>query len=337
MLDKLASFRGKVENEIKSCLIGGGSPVFGLEAMNAYHMGFGDNRGNPISSSKGKYMRSIFCMAICAGLGGDPDKAVPAAASLELAHRTSLIFDDIQDAGKERNGQPTMWTVWGIDQAINAGLALSCHARLAVHRGIERGIPPETALRILYVLENAVLDLCQGQFLDISFQETVSVGREDYFRMVRGKTGALFGAACEVGAICAGAGDKRAALAREFGISMGIAFQIHDDYLGIWGDEGTVGKTANDLTEKKRSLPVVLALEKYPAKMGGWLNLPTLPVGMDKRIKFWMEKVGIKVKTRDMAVEHMITAREKLKELGLDEKWYNELARNLTFVVERAK
>jgi geranylgeranyl diphosphate synthase type I len=330
-----AIFRQMVEEEIRSRLVGGRSPLFGLEAMNAYHMGLADQQGNVRDSVKGKYMRSIFCLALCAGLGGDPQKAVPAAASLELVHRTSLIFDDIQDQGIERNGQPTMWEIWGVNQAINAGLELSSHARLAAQRGIETGILPEKALRILNVLENAVINLCEGQFLDLSFQDTVNVTEEDYFRMVRGKTGALFGAACEVGAICADANSSVAERARDFGIRMGVAFQAHDDYLGIWGDEAKVGKTANDLTEKKRSLPVVVALQKSPRQMRNWLKLSKIPPDLAGTIRYWMEDMGIQKATRTIVEDLASRAREPLNEMGLDPACYNEIDKFLSYAVER--
>ncbi|GAJ01988.1 unnamed protein product, partial [marine sediment metagenome] len=156
----LDGFRSRVEEELREILVKGSTPLLGLNTMNAYHMGFCDREGNPSNSSKGKYLRPLFCLSMCAGLGGDPEQAIPAAAALELTHRTSLIFDDIQDKGKERNNQPTVWATWGADQAINAGLALSCHARLALHRLTIRNVPSEKVLGIQSVLENAVIDLC---------------------------------------------------------------------------------------------------------------------------------------------------------------------------------
>lgn len=330
-------FRQKVEQEIRSLLVEGSTPLFGLDTMGAYHMGMADQKGNLRDDGKGKYLRPLFCLAICAGLGGDPDKAIPAAASLEMAHRTSLIFDDIQDAGRERNGQPTVWSIWGVNQAINAGLALSCHARLAAQKGSACGISPETTLRILSVLENAVIHLLQGQYLDLSFGETVNLAIGDYLRMVEGKTGALFGAACEVGALCAGVEPDRVKLAREFGIAMGMAFQIQDDYLGIWGDEAKVGKTANDLTEKKRSLPVVLALQSYPTLMGHYFKRLDAEPDVVDTIRSWMESRGIDTKTREMAIDFVTTASNKLRELHLDSQWYHEINQLLGFVVERSK
>jgi len=334
-MQDLAGMRQKVEQEIRALLTGGSTPLFGLDAMNLYHLGFADCEGKLLDASKGKYLRPLFCLAITAGLNGDVEKALPAAASLELAHRTSLIFDDIQDVGKERNGQPTMWMVWGENQAINAGLALSCCARLAVQRGEARGVHPVTMLRTLNVLESAVIDLCRGQYLDISFMERMDVTVEDYLRMIRGKTGALFGAACEVGAICAGRVLDKATLAREFGLHMGMAFQMQDDYLGIWGDEVEVGKTANDLTEKKRSLPVVLALQKDPELMGCWLQIKDVMPDDVETIKAWMENKGIHTATQQMAMDQVVAAREELRELELSPEWYHEINQFLAFVVDR--
>ncbi len=331
----LEIFKKKVEDEIRLLLTGGRSPLFGLEAMNAYHMGLADQQGNLQSSAKGKYLRPLFCLGMCGGLGGDIEKAVPAAASLEIIHRTSLIFDDIQDVGKERNGQPAVWTLWGANQAINAGLELSCHARLAAHRCIERGVLPETTIRILNVLENAVIDLCRGQYLDISFKETVNVTVEDYLRMVRGKTAALFRTACEVGAICAGADAHVQEIAKEFGNDMGIAFQIHDDGLGIWGDENQVGKTANDLQEKKRTLPVVLALQSHPQGMRNWLKAPEITSVDAATIKRWMTNVGILGEVTNIEDQYIQAAGKLLAALSLQPEWTGQFEQLISFLTER--
>lgn len=337
MLEDLASFRAAVENEIKSCLGLPRSPLFGLDTMNAYHMGFADQNGELRDASKGKYLRPLFCLAICAGLGADPAKAIPAAASLEIAHRTSLIFDDIQDAGQERNGQPTVWAIWGANQAINAGLALSSQARLVAQKGSACGLSPETTLRILSVLENAVIHLLQGQYLDISFGERVNLTIGDYLGMVEGKTGALFGAAGEVGALCAGADLGSLAVARELGLNMGIAFQIWDDYLGIWGEEEVVGKTANDLTEKKRSFPVILALEQHPRHMTHWLRMKTITTEEAKTLRFWMTNRHIDDLTRAKALEYVTRSRDLLKTLNLSPEWYELVDQFLSQFVDRQK
>ncbi len=352
----LDEYRPKVETELKLCLRIPSTPLLGLDTMIAYHMGFCDRDGNPSSVSKGKYLRPLFCLAMCAGLGGDPEQAVPAAAALELVHRSSLIFDDIQDKGEERNNQPAVWAIWGADQAINAGLALSCYARLALHGLTLRNVPNGKVLGILSVLENAVIDLCHGQHMDISFVDSLTVSVEDYLRMVRGKTGALFATSCAVGAMLATPEQDKVpappgipegskfrymrsnptiSTAWEFGLNMGVAFQIHDDYLGIWGDEASVGKTANDLLEKKRSLPVVLALQAYPDQMGRWLNVDTITPELAGTIRFWMGNRGIPEKALEIEGAFIKHAQKNLTALSLSKEWQDQFEEVLSFLSER--
>ena len=370
MLGEIDGFRQKVENEIKSYLPMPTPPLLDLDTINSYHMGFCDQYGNPASSSKGKYLRPLFCIAMCAGLGGDAEQAIPAAAALELAHRSSLIFDDIQDKGQERNNQPTVCAIWGADQAINAGFALSCYARLAIHRLTLRNVPSVKVLEIASVLENAVIDLCHGQFMDISFVDAPTVTVKDYLRMVRGKTGALFAASCVVGAMVASPEPKEVpappgildgkrfrymrydpvlAAAWEFGMNMGVAFQIHDDYMGIWGDEANVGKPANDIQEKKKSLPVVLALQQFPDEevtpesgLREWLQAPFISPVEAADISAWMDKKGIPEQVKRVegryiqkARDNLSSLRDNLSSLSIRPEWHDRFEEVLSFLSER--
>jgi len=352
----LDEYRPKVEDELRLIVQMGGAPPLDLDTLMHYHLGFCDREGNPSDSSKGKYLRPLFCIAMCAGLGGDPEQAIPAAASLELVHRTTLIFDDIQDKGKERNNQPAVWTIWGTDQAINAGLALSCHARLALHRLTLRNVPNEKVVGIASVLENVVIDLCRGQYMDISFVDSLSVRVEDYLQMVRGKTGALFAASCVVGAMLASPEPKEVlappgipdgkkfkymrsdpvlGAAWEFGLNMGLAFQIHDDYLGIWGDEATVGKTANDILERKRTLPLILAMKTDPDYIRRLFGLEYIGKRRVKGLTAWMEREGIQEKVKKIEARYIRKARASLKPLSLQKEWHDQFEEVLSFLSER--
>jgi len=349
-------YRHKVEDEIRLIVQKGSTPLLGLNTMTAYHLGFLDRQGNPASNSKGKYLRPLFCIAMCAGLGGDPEQAIPAAAALELTHRTTLIFDDIQDKGQERNNQPTVCAIWGADQAINAGLVLSSHARLALHRLTLRNVPAGKVLGISSVLENAVIDLCHGQYMDISFVDALTVSVSDYLRMVKGKTGALFAASCAVGAMLAtpdtedvkappGAPEGKEfrymrcdpvlGNAWEFGLNMGVAFQIHDDYLGVWGNEAKVGKTANDIQERKRSLPVVLALEQFPGESVTRLNNPHISQEAAADIRTWMEAKGIPERVKKVEASYIRRAWVTLEALNLQSEWHAWFEEVLSFLSER--
>jgi geranylgeranyl diphosphate synthase, type I len=248
-------------NKYRSTLAAGLENMFAQEGphspvqqMALYHLGLLDRVGGPGPGIAGKMVRPALCLALCEGLGGDLQDALPAALALELAHRSSLVFDDIQDRGLERNGRPTVWNLWGTEQALNAGLALSCYARLAL-----QSLEPALARRVQAILERAVLDLCEGQHLDLGM---MCPSLEEYQEMVRLKTGVLLGAACEAGAACAGHDAEVLSLAREFGENLGVAFQMRDDYLGVWGDQALIGKEAGDLAARKRGLPLVLAMAR---------------------------------------------------------------------------
>ncbi len=325
-MGKMMDFRPLIDQEMRSVMKIPSTPLFGLEAMTAYHLGFADENGLPLSTSSGKFIRSLFCMAICAGLGGKPEKAVPAATAIELTHRTSLIFDDIQDAGEERNGRPTVWMKWGVDQAINAGLMLSCYARLAAQRSLSEGISPQCTLWILKVLEDAVLGLTKGQSSDISLVDDFKLSIDDYLQMAKGKTGMLFGAAAEIGAICADVDVYFIEHAAEMGQRLGMAFQMLDDYLGIWGEPDQTGKTVNDLVLKKRSLPVVLAMEMRPVEMNAYLSLPKIEPDMAGTIRLWMNDIGVAERTMSMVGDYTGLALAYLADLPLDPDWYQELS-----------
>ena len=265
-MEILTRYREPLTQAMDDLLGGSPSPIL---AMCRYHLGLAEVGGTPTRASAGKMLRPALCLAMCEALGGDLQQCLPAALSLELTHRTSLIFDDIQDRSPLRNHRPTTWGVWGVDQAINAGLALSCYARLALHSMAEQGVSPGTFHEIQRLLEHTVIHLTRGQYLDIHFQQSTPdfvPSLDDYLEMVRLKTGVLLGTACEIAALVAEASDKQEA-ARSYGEALGIAFQLQDDYLGIWGDVELMGKAPNDLQQGKITFPVVLALEQDPRNL----------------------------------------------------------------------
>jgi geranylgeranyl diphosphate synthase type I len=227
--------------------------------MLAYHLGWGPGL------ARGKRLRPLLCLLSCAGAGGDWRQALPVAAAIELIHNFSLIHDDIQDNSPLRHGRPTVWSRWGQAQAINAGDAMFTLAFLAPHRLPALGVSAETTLTVLAELKRTCLALTQGQYLDMSFEQRPTVSVDDYLTMVEKKTAVLIAAAAHLGACLAGAAPEKASAFRNYGLSLGLAFQLQDDLLGIWGDPAVTGKSAaSDLEKRKKSLPVVFGLEHSP-------------------------------------------------------------------------
>jgi geranylgeranyl diphosphate synthase, type I len=222
-----------------------------------YHFGFGE------PGRRGKRMRSRLVLAVADEEGGRVEDALAPACAVEIVHEFSLIHDDIGDRDRMRRGRETLWSRYGVAHGINAGDALCSVAYLTLLDG--DGIAPERKLAMKRALLAAHLAMCGGQGRDIAFETEPRVTMEDYRAMIGGKTGALFGAACELGALAAGADGERAAAYARIGTSYGLAFQIEDDVLGTWGDAATTGKPCTDLANRKWTFPVVWALAGPPS------------------------------------------------------------------------
>jgi geranylgeranyl diphosphate synthase, type I len=252
----LESHIAAVDEEIRALLSGADPSLQPFYGMMLYHLGLDAERG-----PSGKRLRPVLCTLIYEALTGDARGALPAAAAIELLHNFTLIHDDIEDQDPARHHRPTVWSVWGVPQAINAGDGMFAVSRLAVQR--LQGFPAERVLEFAKLVDEACMRVCEGQFLDISFETRTDVTAERYRAMAAKKTGALFAAAAQ-GAAMLATDDPfvRETLAR-FGDAFGQAFQAHDDVLGIWASTERTGKVEmNDLTKRKKTLPVVLGFER---------------------------------------------------------------------------
>ena len=254
----LAARLTAIDDEIRAVLTQAEPALQPFYGMMLYHLGLDTER-----SGTGKRLRPLLLVLLYGSLAGEVRPALPAAAAIELLHNFTLIHDDIEDQDPTRRHRPTVWSVWGVPQAINAGDGMYAASRLAVHRLTTRGVAADKVLEFARLLDAACVQVCEGQFLDISFESRTDVTAERYRGMVAKKTGALFSAAAE-GAAVIGRDDRelREALVR-FGADFGQAFQAHDDLLGIWGTTEKTGKVEmNDIAKRKKTLPVVLAFER---------------------------------------------------------------------------
>lgn len=223
--------------------------------MLTYHMGWTGEGAGP--EATGKRIRPLLVLLCTSACGADWQSALPAAAAVELVHNFSLVHDDIQDNSDRRRGRPTTWVKWGMPMAINVGDALFVLSNQAII-DLKENHPPEIVVRAAEILHNTCLELTRGQFLDMSYEERNDLAVEDYWPMIAGKTAALLSACCHIGALLGGADDAGQDAYRAFGHYLGLAFQVQDDILGIWGDEALTGKSvASDLIEGKNSLPVL--------------------------------------------------------------------------------
>ncbi|GAA3446887.1 polyprenyl synthetase family protein [Planomonospora venezuelensis] len=284
-----------------------------------YHAGWWDADGRPCAGT-GKAVRPALVLAcaraIAEGAGwpgragpaaGAVRAAVPAAVAVELVHDFSLLHDDVMDGDPVRRHRPAAWTVFGTGSAVLAGDTL---ISLALDVLADSGAQTK-------VLTTALLRLCGGQNADLAFERRTDITLAECVTMAADKTGALLGCACELGALAGGADPARAARLREFGEHLGLAFQLVDDLLGIWGDPETTGKPVyGDLVARKKSLPVVAALtSQTPAgeRLARLYGRNTLDEQALAQAAQLIDASGARLWATEQARHHMEAALEHLE------------------------
>ncbi|MFJ2762430.1 family 2 encapsulin nanocompartment cargo protein polyprenyl transferase [Streptomyces prasinus] len=231
-----------------------------LRRITRYHFGWENADGTPATGGSGKAIRPALVLAAASALGGPAARAaaVRAAAAVELVHNFTLLHDDVMDRDTTRRHRPTAWTVFGDADAILAGDALHALALRLLAEDTHPSAPAAVAR-----LADCVVELCAGQQVDTAMEGCApdEVTLDETLSMAEAKTGALLGCACALGALYADAGTADVEALDAFGREAGLAFQLIDDVIGIWGDPRRTGKPAGaDLAARKKSLPVVAAL-----------------------------------------------------------------------------
>ncbi|MEP7040104.1 MAG: polyprenyl synthetase family protein, partial [Chloroflexota bacterium] len=234
-----------------------------LYEMLAYHLGLDQTEG-----PRGKRLRPLLGLLAFKSLGGEYRKALPAAAAVELGHNFSLVHDDIEDSDRERRHRPTLWALWGVPLAINAGDALFALSRLALYRLMkEEEYEPQKLLDVMRVYDETCLALCEGQYLDISFERRTDVTVDEYLEMISKKTAALIGASIETSAMMASDDQEVINAYHRLGRDLGMAFQIADDLKGsFWASADSGKAAAGDIRKRKKTFPVVWALQNAAAE-----------------------------------------------------------------------
>lgn len=270
MSDSLPVFEEKisqaVDTEIKNYINSLSAEIHSdLGDIFRYHLGF-----NGKEERKGKRIRPLLTALCAEGAGTDWRFAIPTAAAIELVHNFSLIHDDIEDNSEQRRGKLTVWKNWGLPKGINVGDAMFASAFHLISSA-KNPLSTEIKLKVLELLSETCIQLTEGQQLDIDYVERDNINKEEYFRMVEGKTAALIACSTRMGALIGGLDRKDQEFYSQFGNYLGIAFQILDDWLGIWGDPRTTGKSAcSDLIERKKSYPIILGFEKSDRFQQQW-------------------------------------------------------------------
>lgn len=317
----LSPYVEAVEDELRRRVPPAEGVYRGLYGMLHYHLGWANQDFEPERGPRGKRIRSALCLLACEALRGDFTPALPAAAAVELLHEFSLIHDDIEDDDRERRHRPTVWVNWGKAQGINAGDTLFALAQLTLLSLSEQDLPADLVLRAHTRFNETAVRLCQGQFLDISFERRTRVRPDEYLAMISGKTAALLGFAVELGGLVAGAQDDQLTALQTFGEALGLAFQMQDDLLGLWGDPKRTGKPAgNDIRKRKKSLPVTVALaDEGPAgaRLRALYSRPRLDDEAVAEALALIEQTGARTRLHAMAHHEHERALRALERLTL--------------------
>ncbi|MER6344083.1 family 2 encapsulin nanocompartment cargo protein polyprenyl transferase [Streptomyces sp. NPDC001595] len=326
--------RASVDPELRAAV---DSLPSSMRRVARYHFGWEHADGTPASGNAGKAIRPALVLAAAAALGGPQAQAaaVRAAAAVELVHNFTLLHDDVMDRDTTRRHRPTAWTVFGDPDAILAGDALQA---LALRLLAEDPHPASAAAAAR--LAACVIELCEGQQTDTALERRApaDVGLDEVLVMAEAKTGALLGCACAVGALYAGASAEDIEALDAFGREAGLAFQLIDDVIGIWGDPSRTGKPAGaDLAARKKSLPVVAALASGTPAAAELAELYGAPYdgGDLEPAVLAVERAGGRDWAQLQAADHMARAMQELARAIPDPETAGGLLALAEFVTRR--
>lgn len=354
--DKIKSLFGpynnEVEQEIKKLL--SEQSDFLMYDMMRYFFGFLDENLQPVDNYGGKRFRPGLCLML-SEMYGKRLEALETAAAIEIYHNFTLIHDDIEDNDPLRRGRPTVWKLWGINHGINTGDAQLVLANLELSKIRERDAAIFPVIHGF--LNKTFLEVVEGQFLDFTLADLPLddkfVSEENYLMMIRNKTSVLVGAAAKAAGIISGVGVEEQEALWEYGVNLGLAFQLQDDLLSIWSDSKPAGgikavniyedkKTlpvlklydtseqtgkikANDIYEKKKTLPILRLYEKLDSGDGDELariynKKDRLADAEVSRIIGWLDSVDSYSYTNDMMNHYRDKAKEPINRLSIKDE-----------------
>ncbi|MFJ7074832.1 family 2 encapsulin nanocompartment cargo protein polyprenyl transferase [Streptomyces sp. NPDC098781] len=309
-----------------------------LRRIASYHFGWEHPDGTPAAGNAGKAIRPALVLTAAAALGGPRARAaaVPAAVAVELVHNFTLLHDDVMDRDTTRRHRPTAWTVFGEADAILGGDALQALALRLLAEDPHPASAPAVAR-----LADCIVELCAGQQADTALEKRKpgEVGLAEVLTMAEAKTGALLGCACALGALYAGAAAEDVAALDSFGREAGLAFQLIDDVIGIWGDPRHTGKPAGaDLAARKKSLPVVAALTSGGPAAAELAALYETPYDKEdlQRTALAVERAGGRDWAQAQAADRMARAMQELARAVSDPREAGGLLALAEFVTRRS-
>ena len=250
----------------------------------------------------GKRVRPQLAMIGSQLFGGNDEEVLPAALALEVFHNFTLLHDDVMDKAEVRRGRPTVHIQWNENTAILSGDQMMIEAYTLLSK-----VPERALARVLQLFNKMATEICEGQQYDVDFEQKSHVTIDEYLMMIRLKTSVLLANALQIGAYIAGANEEEQQAVYQFGINIGLAFQIQDDILDVWGDPKTFGKAVGgDIACNKKTFVYLEAIRRVGDEAKGerreareeledWYN-HVLDDNKEKiaRVKEIFEQLGVK-------------------------------------------
>ena len=300
-----------------------------------YHLGYQKNQIETFGS--GKRLRPLLTLICTLGSGGLWENALPAAVAIELTHNFSLIHDDIEDKSDTRRGKLAVWKKWGIEQGINTGDAMQSVAVRAILE-LEKFYSPTVTVVCSKLLLDSIFLITSGQYLDLKYEGCERIDQNAYLQMIERKTATLIACSTKMGAILGGLDMNGQEYYFQFGKYLGLAFQIYDDWLGVWGISQKTGKpTASDLYQKKKSYPVVMGLSAAREFQDVWDKNIHLDEKHITQLISIMEENGIKDLVLKKAIAYSIESKKILEKMIINKTVKEGLIEMIDNLIKREK
>lgn len=316
------------------------APIFWHQVYEHFDYVYPDALKNPNPATAGKRVRPLLMALVARSICGTYQHVLPSGIALEIIHNFTLIHDDIMDESDTRRGRTTIWKNYGIPQAIDSGDGLFALGILSSLQLDSAGVSAEKTLLATRELMQACLDTVEGQALDISFEDRMDISPDEYLKMIGLKTGRFIEIATKIGAILSTDDQSIIDNYAIFGKYLGLAFQMWDDYLGIWGDPEIIGKSSTgDIEQKKKSYPITYALkyadDSQKQRLQAVYAKDTLLEADVAEVMSVLEEVDAQTKTQEIVEEYYTTAMNALNALALDNEDYENLKKLAQFIIQR--
>ena len=276
----------------------------------------------------GKRIRPIILLDSVSLFGGDRNAAMPLALAVEVFHNFTLMHDDIMDNSSLRRGKPTVHEKWNVNNAILSGDAMMIQAYQLIEK-----VPVEFQPAIYKAFNKMALWLCEGQQDDMDFEEREEVTIPEYLEMIKNKTSVLIGFCFEAGAILGKADQETQQKIYDFGINLGLAFQLQDDYLDLYPKSEKMGKVVGgDILNKKKAIPYLISLNSANFSQKEEITSLINSKGANRveKLKLVFEEIGVKEKTEAMIADYFQLSSNSLSSIeGVDLTQIKLFAKNL--------